>query len=75
MQRFKQQKLQAHQCPARNKQQLQKQTQPERSAATQVPEKQQPVVSDDLSKEVAAIKAQLLVLASRLDRIEHELQN
>src|SRR5919108_5984992 len=31
---------------------------------------QQLDVSNDLSKEVAAIKAQLLVLASRLDRIE-----
>jgi hypothetical protein len=35
-------------------------------------EKQQPVVSNDLSKEVAAIKAQLLVLVSRLDHIEQQ---
>lgn len=30
--------------------------------------------TDELSKEVAAIRAQLLVLVSRLDRIEAELQ-
>jgi hypothetical protein len=34
---------------------------------------QQPVVSNDLYKEIAAIKAQLLVLVSRLDRIEQEM--
>jgi electron transfer flavoprotein alpha/beta subunit len=48
---------------------------PEQSAATkEEEERQQPVVSNDLFKEVAAIKAQLLVLVSRLDRIEAELQ-
>jgi uncharacterized protein (UPF0335 family) len=30
--------------------------------------------STDISKEIAAIKAQLLVLVSRLDRLEQELQ-
>jgi len=48
--------------------------QPEQSAATEEPEKQQPAVSNDLSKEIAAIKAQLLVLASTLDGIEAELK-
>jgi hypothetical protein len=48
-----------------------KQQQSEQSAATE-PEKQ-PVASSDLSKEVAAIKAQLLVLVSRLDQIEQEM--
>jgi uncharacterized protein YceH (UPF0502 family) len=45
--------------------------QPEQSAAKEEPEKQQPrIVSNDLSTEVAAIKAQLLELVSRLDRIK-----
>jgi hypothetical protein len=47
--------------------------QPEQSAATKG--KQQPVVSNDLSKEIAAIKAQLLVLVSRLDHIEQEMED
>ena len=46
--------------------------QPEQLAATKG--KQQSVVSNDLSKEIAAIKAQLLVLASTLDGIEAELK-
>jgi hypothetical protein len=45
--------------------------QPEQLAATKG--KQQSVVSNDLSKEVAAIKAQLLLLVSKLDRIEQEM--
>ena len=45
----------------------------EQSAAKEQP-KQQPVVSNHLLKEVAAIKTMLLVLVSRLDRIEAELQ-
>ncbi len=40
--------------------------QPEQSAIKEQP-KQQPVVSNNLLKEVAAIKAQLLLLVSRLD--------
>ena len=36
---------------------------------TKEPEEQQPAVSDKLSKEIAAIKAQLLELVSRLDHI------
>jgi hypothetical protein len=44
---------------------------PEQSATKEQP-KQQPVVSNDLSKEIAAIKAQLLLLISRLDRIEQQ---
>lgn len=44
-----QKKLQAHQCPAKNKQQ------PEQSATKEQP-KHQPIVSNNLSKEVAAIK-------------------
>jgi hypothetical protein len=48
--------------------------QPEQLAATKEV-KQQLVVSTDLSKEVATIKAQLLLLVSRLDHIElQELQ-
>ena len=48
--------------------------QPEQLAATKEV-KQQLIVSTDLSKEVAAIKAQLLLLVSRLDHIElQELQ-
>ena len=35
-------------------------------------EKQQPAVSDNLSKEIAAIKAQLLELVSRLDHIQQQ---
>jgi hypothetical protein len=46
---------------------------PEQSATKEQP-KQQPVVSNDLSKEVAAIKAQYLVMVSRLYRIEQGLQ-
>jgi hypothetical protein len=43
-------------------------------------QQQQPVLSrttsssTDISKEIAAIKAQLLVLVGRLDRLEQELQ-
>ncbi len=48
---------------------------PPNQSATKEQPKQQPVVSNDLSKEVAAIKAQLLVLLSRLDRVEHGLQH
>jgi hypothetical protein len=36
-------------------------------------EQQPPASSDSLKKEIAAIKAQLLVLVSRLDHIEKEL--
>jgi hypothetical protein len=60
-----QKKLQAHQCPAKNKQQ------PEQSATKEQP-KQQPVVSNDLFKEIAAIKVQLLDIVSRLDRVEQQ---
>jgi hypothetical protein len=45
--------------------------QPEQLAATKG--KQHSVVSNDLSKEVAEIKAQLLVIVSRLDRIKQEM--
>jgi len=56
--------LRHHDCPAK-KQQRQQQRQ-----------QQQPttIMTTDLSKKIAAIKAQLLVLASRLDRIEAELK-
>lgn len=57
--------LQAHQCPKRQQQQ-QSRLQPQ-------PQQQQQQ-HYDLSKEVTAIKAQLLVLISRLDHIEKELK-
>ena len=47
-----------------------KKQQPEQLAAT---EEKQLVVSNDLFKEVPAIKAELLELVSRLDRIEQEM--
>jgi hypothetical protein len=46
--------------------------QPEQSATTEEGKKQ-PVVSNDLSKEVAARKVLLLVSVSKLDRIEREV--
>jgi hypothetical protein len=38
-------------------------------------EQEQPVASNDLCKEVAAIKAQLLLLVSRLDHVEQEIED
>jgi hypothetical protein len=60
-----QKSLQPHQCPAKQKQQQQQLPQPDRSQSS---------VATDISKEIAAIKAQLLVLVGRLDRLEQELQ-
>jgi hypothetical protein len=60
--------LSPHDCSKIITTTIKKQSQPQ-----QHQQKQQPV-SNDLFKEVAAIKAQLLVLVSRLDRIEQELQ-
>ncbi len=60
--------LQPHQCPAKQKQQ-QKQPPLQQPVATTTT-----TTTTDISKEIAAIKAQLLVLVSRLDRLEQELQ-
>jgi hypothetical protein len=61
--------LQPHQCPNRGEQQ---QHQEVGSTTTTTTTGDRTAI--ELSKEIAAVKAQLLVLVGRLDRLEQELQ-
>ena len=47
--------------------------QPEQSATPVEDPRQQPVVSNELYKEIAAIKAQLLLLLTKVEHFEKEL--
>jgi hypothetical protein len=63
-----------HDCPNNNKKQQSPPQQPLPAQQQQPPVSSETTSNIDLSKEIAAVKAQLLVLVGRLDRLEQEYE-